>query len=129
MIDDSVVRGNTSRRIVELVREAGAENVYFGVTSPPLVAPCPYGVDMASKREFVATDRTVDQVAESLGVDHLLYLDREDMNEAARAGNPKIEKFCNACFTGDYPTPEVTLERLKLIEAEREERRDNVPVA
>ena len=128
LIDDSVVRG-TSRRIVEMVREAGAENVYFGVTSPPLVAPCPYGVDMASKREFVATDRTVDQVAESLGVDHLLYLDRDDMNEAARAGNPKIEQFCNACFTGDYPTPEVTLERLKLIEAEREERRDNVPVA
>lgn len=129
LIDDSVVRGNTSRRIVEMVREAGAESVYFGVTSPPLVAPCPYGVDMASKREFVATDRTVDQVAESLGVDHLLYLDREDMNEAARAGNPRIEQFCNACFTGDYPTPEVTLERLKLIEAEREERRDNVPVA
>ena len=128
LVDDSVVRGNTSRRIVEMVRDSGAKKVYFGVTSPPLVAPCPYGVDMASKKEFIATDRDVDEIAESLGVDHLLYLDREAMNEAARVGNPNIKKFCNACFTGEYPTPDVTLDRLKLIETEREERRDNVPV-
>ncbi len=128
LVDDSVVRGNTSRRIVEMVRDAGAVKVYFGVTSPPLVAPCPYGVDMASKREFIATDLTVDEIAKSLGVDHLLYLDREAMNEAARVGNPKIEAFCNACFTGQYPTPDVTLERLKAIELEREIHRDNVPV-
>ena len=128
LVDDSVVRGNTSRRIVEMVREAGANKVYFGVTSPPLVAPCPYGVDMASKREFIAANKSIDKVAESLGVDHLMYLDRDPMNEAARAGNPKIEKFCNACFTGEYPTPDVTLDRLKKIETERGERRDNVPV-
>ncbi|MEM9378499.1 MAG: amidophosphoribosyltransferase [Planctomycetota bacterium] len=128
LVDDSVVRGNTSRRIVEMVRGAGAKNVYFGVTSPPLVAPCPYGVDMASKREFIATDKTVDEIADSLGVDHLMYLDRDAMNEAARAGNERIEKFCNACFSGKYPTPDVTLDRLKAIESEREEQRDNVPV-
>ncbi|MEM9802377.1 MAG: amidophosphoribosyltransferase [Planctomycetota bacterium] len=128
LVDDSVVRGNTSRRIVEMVRAAGARNVYFGVTSPPLVAPCPYGVDMASKREFIATDKSVDDVALSLGVDHLQYLSREAMNDAARAGNPRIKKFCNACFTGRYPTPDVTLDRLRAIESEREEQRDNVPV-
>lgn len=128
LVDDSIVRGNTSARIVEMVREAGAKKVYFGVTSPPLVAPCPYGVDMASKREFIATDKSVDEIAEALGVDHLLYLEREAMNEAARAGNPRIEKFCNACFTGQYPTPDVTLERLKKIEAERATQRDNMPV-
>jgi amidophosphoribosyltransferase len=83
---------------------------------------------MASKREFIATDRTVDEIAESLGVDRLIYLDREAMNEAARVGNRSISKFCNACFTGDYPTPDVTLDRLRKIEAEREEQRDNVPV-
>lgn len=127
LVDDSVVRGNTSKRIVEMARESGATKVYFGVTSPPLVAPCPYGVDMASKREFIATDRSNEEVAEFLGVDHLLYLDRESMNEAARAGNPKIEKFCNACFTGNYPTPDVTLDRLRAIETERGEKRDNTP--
>ncbi|MGB0330501.1 MAG: amidophosphoribosyltransferase, partial [Planctomycetota bacterium] len=83
---------------------------------------------MASKREFIATDRTVDEIAKSLGVDRLIYLDREAMNEAARFGNRNISKFCNACFTGEYPTPDVTLDRLRKIEAEREGRRDNVPV-
>jgi amidophosphoribosyltransferase len=128
LIDDSIVRGTTSKRIVQMARDAGAKKVYFGVTSPPLIAPCPYGVDMASKKEFIAADATVDEVAAELGVDYLMYLDREAMNEAARVGNPGIKKFCNACFTGDYPTPDVTLERLRAIENERSERRDNVPV-
>ncbi|MEZ5976442.1 MAG: amidophosphoribosyltransferase [Planctomycetota bacterium] len=127
LVDDSIVRGNTSAHIVEMVREAGAKKVYFGVTSPPLIAPCPYGIDMASKKEFVADGRTVDEVAKILGVDGLLYLDREAMNQAARRGNPKIEKFCNACFTGEYPTPDVSLESLKAIEKERVAHRDNVP--
>ncbi|MEL6430288.1 MAG: amidophosphoribosyltransferase [Planctomycetota bacterium] len=133
LVDDSIVRGNTSKRIVEMVREAGARRVFFGVTSPRLVAPCPYGVDMASKREFIATDRETGEIrseaeiAEELGVDLVLYLDRNEMNACASKGNPSIESFCNACFTGDYPTPDVTLERLKAIESEREEHRDNVP--
>jgi len=128
LIDDSIVRGTTSKRIVQMARDAGANKVYFGVTSPPLIAPCPYGVDMASKKEFVAADQSIDEVAQVLGVDYLMYLDRDAMNEAARVGNPKITKFCNACFTGEYPTPDVTLERLKAIEGERSERRDNVTV-
>ena len=135
LVDDSIVRGNTSKRIVEMVREAGARKVYFGVTSPRLVAPCPYGVDMASKREFIAADketgdvRTEEDIAEELGVDLVMYLDREEMNSCARAGNEAIETFCNACFTGQYPTPDVTLDRLKAIEAEREGQRDNTPQA
>ncbi|MCB9833149.1 MAG: amidophosphoribosyltransferase [Planctomycetes bacterium] len=129
LVDDSIVRGNTSRRIVEMARAAGARKVYFGVTSPPLIAPCPYGIDMASKREFVAEGRDVGQIAETLGVDHLVYLDRDAMNEAARTGNEKLETFCNACFTGDYPTGDITLERLRDIECERASRRDNVPNA
>jgi len=128
LIDDSIVRGNTSRHIVQIARDSGARRVFFGVTSPPLVAPCPYGIDMASKREFIANGRDVDDIAASLGVDFLLYLDREAMNEAAREGNPRIGEFCNACFTGRYPTEDVTLERLKAIEDERGCHRDNVPV-
>lgn len=127
LVDDSIVRGNTSKHIVDMVREAGAKKVYFGVTSPPLVAPCPYGIDMASKKEFIADGRTTDEVAKMLGVDALLYLDKEAMNQAARRGNPKIERFCNACFDGQYPTPDVSLESLKAIEKERSEQRDNVP--
>ena len=119
LVDDSIVRGNTSKRIVKVARQSGAKNVYLGVTSPPLVAPCPYGIDMASKREFVADGKTLDQIASFLHVEQLCYLDREAMNDAAREGNSDIKAFCNACFTGEYPTPDVTLEHLKAIEQER----------
>ncbi|MCP5021755.1 MAG: amidophosphoribosyltransferase [bacterium] len=127
LVDDSIVRGNTSKHIVEMVREAGAKNVYFAVTSPPLVAQCPYGIDMASKREFIADGRSVEEVAKRLGVDKLMYLDREAMNAAASTGNPKVTSFCNACFNGKYPTPDVSAESLKAIEVERVANRDNVP--
>jgi amidophosphoribosyltransferase len=126
LVDDSIVRGNTARRIVQMARDAGAKKVYLASCSPPLIAPCPYGIDMATKREFVASGRTNADVAEQLGVDHLIYLDREAMNQAARAGNPKVERFCNACFTGDYPTGDITLERLTAIEGERLTSRDEV---
>ena len=127
LVDDSIVRGNTSRRIVETARASGAKKVFFAATSPPLVAPCPYGIDMASKREFVAEGRTVAEVAQVLGVDHLVYLDREAMNEAARAGNPDLKEFCNACFTGEYPTGDISLDKLRELESERENHRDNIP--
>jgi amidophosphoribosyltransferase len=119
LVDDSIVRGNTSRRIAAMVREAGARKVYMAITSPPLVAPCPYGIDMATKTEFVATDRSVEEIADAIGVDYLMYLERDRMNTCARAGNPKIQAFCNACFTGEYPTGDVTREMLTAIEGER----------
>ena len=119
LVDDSIVRGNTARKIVAMVRDAGARKVYLASCSPPLIAPCPYGVDMASKREFIAANLTEHEIARALGVDHLVYLDRDAMNAAARAGNANLEKFCNACFTGEYPTGDVTLERLLAIEEDR----------
>jgi amidophosphoribosyltransferase len=118
LVDDSIVRGNTSQRIVQVAKEAGAKRVFFAVTSPPLVAQCPYGIDMASKREFIADGRSVDEIRSILGVNELCYLDREAMNSAAREGNPEIEEFCNACFNGDYPTKDITVEALQLIEEE-----------
>jgi amidophosphoribosyltransferase len=81
---------------------------------------------MATKKEFIAADHSVEEVAKLLGVDYLMYLDREAMNAAARAGNPRIEQFCNACFTGEYPTGDITLERLRAIGGEREKSRDEV---
>jgi amidophosphoribosyltransferase len=119
LVDDSIVRGNTSKRIVQMARDAGARKVYMAITSPPLISPCPYGIDMATKTEFIATGRTTAEVAEAIGADFVMYLEREAMNDAARAGNPKLEKFCNACFTGEYPTGDVTREMLAAIEGER----------
>ena len=119
LVDDSVVRGNTAARIVRMAREAGARKVYLGVTSPPVVSPCPYGIDMATKTEFVAGGRTTEEVALELGVDHIVYLDREAMNAAANEGSPQTKRFCNACFNAEYPTPDITPEVLAAIEGER----------
>ncbi|QDU64993.1 amidophosphoribosyltransferase [Engelhardtia mirabilis] len=119
LVDDSIVRGTTSRRIVRMVREAGAKKVYLATCSPPLVSPCPYGIDMATKTDFIAAGRSREEIAASIEVDYLMYLDREAMNQSARAGNPSVEKFCNACFTGDYPTGDITPEVLESIAGER----------
>jgi amidophosphoribosyltransferase len=128
LVDDSIVRGTTSRKIVEMAREAGAKHVYLASMSPPLVAPCPYGVDMASKTEFIANDHvTTEAIAAEIGVDYLMYLDRERMNAAATKGNPRVKNFCNACFTGEYPTGDITLERLRAIEDDKSKNRDETP--
>ncbi|MCH2112218.1 MAG: amidophosphoribosyltransferase [Planctomycetes bacterium] len=123
LVDDSIVRGNTSKKIVEMARAAGARNVYFASTSPPLVAPCPYGIDMATKEEFVAGGKTIPEVADAIGVDYLVYLERERMVSAAQVGNPSIEGFCTGCFTGEYPTADAA-EHLEAIGAERAAARD-----
>ena len=126
LVDDSIVRGNTARRIVRMAREAGARRVYMGVSSPPVVSPCPYGIDMATKTEFIAGGRSTDEVAALLEVDYLAYLDRDAMNDAARAGNTKVDEFCNACFGGEYPTGDISADVLAKIEGERNSSRQKV---
>lgn len=128
LVDDSIVRGTTSRRIVQMARDAGAKRVYMAITSPPLVSPCPYGIDMATKTEFVANGRTLGEITRAVGADYLCYLDRERMNTAARVGNPRVERFCNACFTGEYPTGDVTKDMLESIAGERCDSRDKAHV-
>jgi amidophosphoribosyltransferase len=118
LVDDSIVRGNTSRKIIEIARRAGARRVYFASTSPPLVAPCPYGIDMATKQDFIATDKSVEEVREEIGADHLVYLELDRMVEAGQAGNPAVRKFCTGCFTGQYPTLDAE-EHLEALSAER----------
>lgn len=118
LVDDSIVRGNTSRKIIEAARNAGANEVYFASTSPPLIAACPYGIDMATEKDFVARGKSIDDVASEIGADHLVYLDLERMVEAARVGNPKVEAFCTGCFTGSYPTRDAA-EHLEALSAER----------
>ena len=126
LVDDSIVRGNTAKRIVRMVREAGARKVYLAITSPPLVSPCPYGIDMATKTEFIANGYETNEIAELLEADYVMYLDRQAMNEAARVGNPCVEHFCNACFTGEYPTGDISPEVLDRIGAERRSSRQRV---
>jgi amidophosphoribosyltransferase len=119
LVDDSIVRGNTSRQIVELARRAGARKVYFASVSPPLRHPCVYGIDMSTKNEFVAKDRTPEEVAEAIGADGVVYQTLENLIASVREGNPQIQATCSACFSGVYPTGDVTEEQLARIEAER----------
>jgi len=119
LVDDSIVRGNTSRQIVDLARRAGARKVYFASVSPPLRHPCVYGIDMSTKNEFVAKDRSPEEVAEEIGADGVVYQTLENLIAAVREGNPQIQATCSACFSGVYPTGDVTEEQLARIEAER----------
>jgi len=119
LVDDSIVRGNTSKAIVELVRECGAKKVYFAAYSPPLRYPCVYGIDMQTKTEFVARNANLDQIAKRIGADKVIYQSLNSLKKAVSLGNKNIKNFCAACFDGIYPTGDVTPEILKKIEEER----------
>jgi len=119
LVDDSIVRGNTSRAIIELVRECGAKKVYFASYSPPLRFPCVYGIDMQTKTEFIARNATVDQIARKLGADKVIYQSLGSLKKAVRLGNKKLTRFCGACFDGDYPTGDITPKILRDIENDR----------
>jgi len=101
LVDDSIVRGTTSKKIVQLIRDAGAKEVHFASSSPPLKYPCYYGIDMQTKGEFIACKRSEENVREMIGVDSLTYQSVEGLIEAV--SNDKVKNFCTACFTGEYP--------------------------
>ena len=119
LVDDSIVRGTTSQAIVEMVRECGAKHVYFAVTSPPLRFPCVYGIDMQTRTEFLARDRSLEQIAQFLDADRVIYQTLDNLKKAVRMENPALGHFCAACFDGDYVTGDVTQEMLDRIEKER----------
>jgi amidophosphoribosyltransferase len=102
MVDDSIVRGTTTRGLVSLIRGAGAREVHMRVSSPPITGPCYYGIDTPNREELIAANLSIPEIAEHLGVDSLGYISLEGML-AAVPGGP--EGFCHACFSGDYPTP------------------------
>jgi amidophosphoribosyltransferase len=101
VVDDSIVRGNTTRKIVEMLFETGAREVHVRISSPPIVSPCFYGIDMATERELVAASRSVDEIRELLGATSLAYLSLEGLQWAT--GRP-ADSVCRACLTGSYPT-------------------------
>jgi amidophosphoribosyltransferase len=100
VVDDSIVRGNTTRQIVKMLRDAGATEVHMRITAPPIRFPCHYGIDMSTPEEMVAHDRTVEEIAEELGCDSLAYLSLEGVYEAIRG---ERATHCDACFSGSYP--------------------------
>jgi amidophosphoribosyltransferase len=107
VVDDSIVRGTTTKQIVQALREVGATEVHLRITCPPLQWPCFYGIDMPTRQELIGADLTVEEIRAYVGADSLGYLSLEGM--VAAAGGPK-ESFCRACFDGEYPidVPEQT---------------------
>ncbi len=102
MVDDSIVRGTTTRGLVAMVRSAGAREVHMRVSSPPITGPCYYGIDTPNRDELIAANKSVEEIAAHIGVDTLGYLSLEGMLGAVPDGP---NGFCHACFSGDYPTP------------------------
>ena len=107
VVDDSLVRGTTSRSLVRMLRKSGAAEVHFRIGSPPVRWPCFYGIDMPTKGELIGSALSVKEIEEKLGVDSLGYLSLEGMLEAVSETGP----YCTACFSGDYPAPLVDVDK------------------
>ncbi|UCF71453.1 MAG: amidophosphoribosyltransferase [candidate division WOR-3 bacterium] len=112
LVDDSIVRGNTSREITSLVRSAGASKVHYALYSPPLRFPCVYGIDMQTKGEFIARDKSIEQIRMSINADTLVY---QTVAGLVRGVGEGATGFCTACFTGTYPTriPRALMDRIE----------------
>jgi len=119
IVDDSIVRGTTSREIVQMAREAGASKVFFASAAPPVRFPNVYGIDMPTRAELLATGRNEEQIAHEIGADAVIYQDLDALKAAVRAVNPKLEQFETSCFDGVYITGDVTTEYLASVERQR----------
>jgi amidophosphoribosyltransferase len=106
VVDDSIVRGTTSKKLVKMIRDAGAREVHFRVSSPPIISPCFFGIDMPTKQELIASNQSVEKIEKYLGVDSLRYLSLDGMLSISSL--PQTT-FCSSCFSGKYPmkTPEI----------------------
>ena len=119
LVDDSIVRGTTSREIVQMARDMGAKKVYIASAAPEVRYPNVYGIDMPSREELLATDRSTPQIAEEIGADGVVFQDIEALIEAVQQANPALQQFDTSCFTGEYVTADITPEYLEKIEAMR----------
>lgn len=119
LVDDSIVRGTTSREIVQMAREAGANKIFFASAAPPVRFPNVYGIDMPTRQELIATDRTVEEICEEIGADYLIFQDLEALTHAVSKVSPVVQNFETSCFNGVYITGDVTHEYLNTLELQR----------
>ena len=119
LVDDSIVRGTTSRQIVQMARDVGANKVYFASAAPPVRYPNVYGIDMPSAKELIAHAKSAEEVERFIGADRLIYQDLHDLIEAVRRGNPRIQRFDTSVFSGEYVTGDITPDYLSSLERER----------
>lgn len=124
LVDDSIVRGNTSRKIIAIARAAGAKKVYFASAAPPIISPDPYGIDLPTTSELIAADHTTEEIRRHIGADGLFYGTLPEVRGAIRVGNPRLRRFSDGCFSGEYPTPEVTKKMLRALGGGRNRTRD-----
>jgi amidophosphoribosyltransferase len=110
LVDDSIVRGTTSRKIVRMVRQAGAREVHVRVSCPPTVSPCFYGVDTPTKNELIGANNTVEEIRRFIEADSLAYLSLASLRKAVQ--DDRKHEYCYACYTGDYPTELINIEEL-----------------
>ena len=120
IVDDSIVRGNTSKEIVRMLKDFGATEVYFAVACPPVISPCFYGVDMPTRKELIANKKSVEEIKRHLEVDQLMYQDIDALSEAVmRKGDHHIDQPCMACFDKNYITKEMDVDRINELEEMR----------
>ncbi len=111
LIDDSIVRGTTSRKIVRMIRNAGAKEVHMRISCPPTISPCFYGVDTPSKKELIAANKSVEEIRDFIGAESLAFLSLEGLKKACDDGAQT--RYCTACYTGSYPTNWVDVEEIQ----------------
>jgi amidophosphoribosyltransferase len=111
LIDDSIVRGTTSKKIVRLIRNAGAKEVHMRISCPPTISPCFYGVDTPSKKHLIAANKTIEEIRSYIGADSLAYLSLEGMKKAC--GEGEVTTYCSACYTGHYPTSWIDVDEIQ----------------
>ena len=119
LVDDSIVRGTTSRQIIRMAREAGARKVYFASAAPPVRHPNVYGIDMPAASELIANGRSVEKIEELIGADRLIYQDLNGLIRSVLHDNSDISQFDTSCFSGEYVTDDVTADYLRALEAAR----------
>ena len=119
LVDDSIVRGNTSKQIIQMARDAGAKKVYFASASPPIKHPNVYGIDMPYVKELIAYNRSIDEICKEIGADKLIYQDLSDLISSVRESNTKIKSFDTSCFSGEYITQGVSNKYLENLNSSR----------